>query len=82
MSATRVNEVVARPVRTVVQGTPAWIITEVIDSFVYDMNDQQFGVLVLFLAMVFSAAQTAYENYKGKGFLRSVPPTNVPVVDK
>lgn len=76
-----VSEVLARPVRTAVQGTPAWIITEMVDAFLVDLTDRQYGILVLFLTMVFSFVQTAIENKTGKGLLRKVPPTEAPVVD-
>lgn len=76
-----VSEVLARPVRTAVQGTPAWIITEMVDAFLVDLTDRQYGILVLFLTMVFSFVQTAIENKTGKGLLRNVPPTEAPVVD-
>lgn len=81
MATNKVSEALARPVRTGLQGTPAWVITEGIDAWVYDMNDRQYGVLVLLLTMLVGWMQTAYENHVGKGLLRQVPPTEAPVVD-
>lgn len=80
MNQTRVSEAVARPVRTAAQATPAWILTEMVDAFFYDLADRQFAVLVLFLTLVFGWMQNAWENYRGQGlFLRKVPPRTVPV---
>jgi hypothetical protein len=77
----KVSEAFARPARTAIQATPAWIITEFVDAWFYDMNDRQFGVLVLLLTTLFAWGQAAIENAKGAGFLRSVPPTKVAVTD-
>lgn len=77
-----VSEVLARPLRTAPQGGGAWAVTEFIDAFIHNMDDRQYGILVVLLTIFFSYAQTAIENYKGKAFLRQVPPLKVPVVDK
>lgn len=77
----RVSESVARPARTVIQGTPAWLITSLIDSF-YDLTDYQFGIVALLLTGAISYVQTEIENHLGKGLLRNVPPTETPVVDQ
>lgn len=65
-----------RPIRTATQGAPAWILTEAIDSMLWDMDDRQYGVMVLLLTMVISYAQTAIENWHGSGFLRDDLPEN------
>lgn len=77
----KVSEAVARPVRTAVQAAPAWVITEFVDAWLFDMDERQFGVLVLLLTMLFAWIQAAIENAKGVGFLRSVPPTKVAITD-
>lgn len=82
MSTAYVSEAVARPVRTAVQATPAWIMTEAIDSFVYDMNDRQYGVLVLLITMLIGFIQTLIESKIGKAFLRRASVTEVPAVTK
>lgn len=76
----RVPEKVARPTRTAVQGTPAFLIVWMIDENFWNMNDQTFGVMVLLLTGLFSFLQTAYEDAKKVGFMREVPPTTVPPV--
>lgn len=75
----QVSEAVARPARGVIQATPAYIITSFIDSTVWDMDDQTFGLVVVGLTAVFSFIQNKLENKKGKAWwLRSVPPESVP----
>lgn len=81
MSNTTVSEVVARPVRSAVQMAPAAVITEFIDAFWFDMADKQYTALFALLTLLFAWGQTAYENYRGVGFLRRVPPKDVPAVD-
>lgn len=80
MSKTRISEAVARPLRTAPQGGAAWALTEGIDAFLWDMNDRQYGILVVLLTMVFSFIQVAIEDGISKAFLRNVTDT-VPVVD-
>lgn len=78
---TTVSTAIAAPIRTVVQGTPAWAITEFLDSFgIVHMDERQFGVTVLLLTAVIAALQNLVENAQGRGFLRRVPPTDTPVV--
>lgn len=72
----RITEVVARPIRTVGQGTIGWVITEVVDAFVWDMDDRQYGIAVIALGGLVSFAQNAWENRIGRGFLREIPPTH------
>lgn len=81
MSGTRVGEPLARLTRTGVQAAPAWVLTEFIDAWFYDMTDRQFGVLVLLLTMLIAWLQALVENHLGKAILRSVPPRKVPVID-
>lgn len=76
-----VSETVARPVRSAVQMAPAAVITEIVDVFFYDLDDRGYAAVFAGLTLLFSYAQTALENYRGKGFLRRVPPTDTPVVD-
>lgn len=77
----KVSESVARPARTAIQATPAFILTQLVDSF-YNLNDTQFGLVVLVLTALISYVQTEIENHTGKGLLRNVPPTDAPVVDE
>lgn len=78
----RVSEALARPARTVVQGTPAWIITELLDSYGWvPMDERQYGATVLALTVIIGWAQTLVENRLGKALFRQVPPTTAPVVD-
>ena len=77
----KVSESVARTGRTAIQGTPAWLITLLVDSF-YDLTDYQFGLVALILTGAISYAQAEIENHLGKGLLRNVPPTDAPVVDQ
>lgn len=82
MSKTRISDAVARPLRTGPQAGAAWAVTEGIDAFLVDMNDRQYGILVVLLTMAFSFLQTITENYFGKAFLRKVPDSGTPVVDE
>lgn len=81
MSNTIVSEAVARPVRTAVQATPAWAITEGIDAFLWDMSDRQYGIAVILFTMLIGFVQNAIENGIGKAFLRDTRVTDVPAVD-
>lgn len=78
-----VSDRVARPLRTAPQGGLAWAITEGIDAFLWDMDDRQYGVLVVLLTMTVSFIQSTVENGLGKAFLRKVetPPVETPVID-
>ena len=78
---TTVSDLVARPVRTAVQMTPAALITEAIDVFIVDMDERGYTVVFGLLTLVIGYIQVAVENYKGKAFLRRVPAPDVPVVD-
>lgn len=77
-----VMDAIARPARTAMQATPAWIITEFVDAWFYDMNDRQFSVTVLALTMVFSSLHALIEDRVGKGILRRVPAPPAPVIDE
>jgi hypothetical protein len=75
-----VSTAVAAPIRTVIQGTPAWAITEFLDAFgIVHMDERQFGVTVLLLTAIIASLQNLVENAQGWGFLRRVPPTDTPV---
>lgn len=82
MAHTTVSEAIARPLRTAPQGGLAWAVTEGIDAFIVDMDERQYGVLIVLLTMVFSFVQTAIENGIGKAFLRRLPATEQPIVDE
>lgn len=77
----RVSEAVARPVRTAGQLVPAVVIVDVVDAFVTDLDERQYGVAVAALTLLISWVQTVVENHYGRALLRQVPPTTVPVVD-
>jgi hypothetical protein len=63
--------VVARPARTAVQGSAAFAVTELLDSFsILPMDERQYGAVLLILTIVFGAIQIAVENHIGKGLLR------------
>jgi glucose uptake protein GlcU len=79
--ARNVSAAIANPIRTGVQLVPSAVITEFIDAFVYDMSEKQYLALAALLLLVVSFTQNAVENYQKRGFLRQVPPTNVPVID-
>lgn len=81
MATTKVSEALARPVRTGVQGSAGWVGTEFIDAFIYNMNDRQYGIMVVVLTIAFGWIQVLAENYFGKALLRKVPAPQVPVVD-
>lgn len=80
MSTHTVSEVVARPVRTAGQGSLGWIVTELIDAFFVDLSEQQYGVLVLALTVVFGFIHVAVENGLRKAILRTIPPLEAEVV--
>lgn len=61
-----------RPIRTAIQASPAWAITECIDAFLYDMSDRQFGALMGLLLVLFSWIQVLVENKVGAGLFRDV----------
>ena len=64
------NSSVTRPVRTGAQVSVAWLVTEGIDSFFFNFDDRQYGVVLGLLTVVFSWVQVVAENYFGKGLLR------------
>lgn len=76
-----VSDAVARPLRTAGQLVPAVVITDVIDTFIYDFDDRGYGVFLAALTLLIGWAQTGIENWRGKGFLREVPSPQVPVLD-
>lgn len=78
---TTVNEAVARPVRTAVQMAPAAVVTELLDIFVYDFDERGYMAVFAAITLLFGFIQTTFENSKGVGFMRNVPPTVAPVVD-
>lgn len=81
MARKTVSETIARPLRTAPQGGLAWAVTEGIDAFIVDMNDRQYGILIVLLTMLFSFLQTAVENGIGKALLRTLPDHPQPVTD-
>lgn len=81
MAEKTVSWAIAGPTRTLIQAAPAAAIVEFIESFFYDLSDQQYASLVVILTMVFGYIQALIENSTGKAILRKVPPTEVPVVD-
>jgi hypothetical protein len=76
----RIPEPVARPARTALQGTPAWLLASWYDAF-HPMTKDQFFLTAAVLTLAIGALQTLIENYLGAGLLRQVPPTSAPVVD-
>lgn len=78
---TRVPESIARPGRTASQGTLAFALVEVVDSFGGDFTTRQYGALLLLLTIVIGFVQIVVENRLGGAILRRVPPTTVPAVD-
>lgn len=80
-ASTQISTAIANPIRTGVQIVPAAAITEFIDAFFVNMNDRQYAALMVLLTLVISVCQNVYENYKGVGFLRNVPPRTTPVLD-
>lgn len=82
MSETRVSEAVARPVRGVGQGGAGWAVIEVVEAFhIYEFDERQSIISIIILTALVSFLQNTIENRLGKGLLRNVPPTTVPVVD-
>lgn len=69
-----VSDVVARPVRSAAQGSVAWIAVELVDSFFYNLDERQYGVLVAALTVVFGWVQVLVENKVGVGFFRKPEP--------
>ena len=63
---------VTRPVRTAGQASLAWLVTEGVDSFFYDFDDRQYGVVLGLLTVTFSWLQVQIENHANKGLLRDV----------
>ncbi len=74
-----VSEKVARPGRTALQATPAFVIVELIDSTFWDMTDRQYGALVAALTMVFAYGLVVVEEWRGKAVLRESAEQSVPV---
>ena len=81
MANSKVSEALARPARTVGQGGAGWVVTELIDSFLWDMNDRQYGILVIALTAVFSWLQVQIENRSNRALLRNVAIQNIPKTD-
>lgn len=75
----RISSAVARPTRTALQATPALVLTEFVDAFVYDLNEPQYGALVGLLTVVLGWLQTFTENKLGRGLLRDIPDPSDPV---
>lgn len=64
------NREVAGPVRTAVQLLPSAVITEIIDVFIYDLDERQYAALGAALLLVISWGQNFVETKKGQFFLR------------
>lgn len=80
MSETRVSAAVARPARTAIQMTPAAVVTELVDVFVYDMDERGYTAVFAGLTLLFGWFQNFMENRRGEGWwLRTVPPRDEPV---
>lgn len=76
----RMSEVGARGIRTGGQGGAGYLVIEAVEAFnVYDFSERQSTVTLLILTAVFAVIQSFVENKIGKGFLRQIPPTTVPV---
>lgn len=82
MPQSKVPDTVARPVRGAAQGATSYIVVEFVDSFLYDMNDKQYGAAVALLAILFSFIQVVVENYMGKAVLRTIPEPDAKVIDE
>lgn len=76
---TRASAAITRPARTAIQAAPAYVVTEFVDAFLWDMDDRQYAAAAILLTLVFGWAQVLTENRLGKGLLRDVPPTTDPV---
>jgi hypothetical protein len=79
--ATKVSEALARPVRTGAQGGAGWAVTEFIDAFFWNMDERQYGILIVVLTTLIGYVQVLVENYFGKALLRNIPAADVKVVD-
>ena len=75
----QVSAAVSRPTRTAIQATPAVVLTDVVDVFLHNLTDREYGVIVALLTILIGWAQNLVENRLGKGLLRRVPPTTDPV---
>jgi hypothetical protein len=76
-----VSEAIARPTRTALQLGAGTVVTELVDSFITDLDAKQYGALVAGITLALSCLQAAVENRTGKALLRSVPPREVPVAE-
>ena len=65
-----ISRAIANPVRTAVQMAPSVVVTEFIDAFVTNLNEQQYAALAAALLLVFGFAQNLFEQFKGKAFLK------------
>lgn len=69
---------IANPIRTGVQLVPAVVLTEFIDSFLFDFSEKQYAASVSMLLLLTAFIQNGLENLKGKGFLREVADSTAP----
>lgn len=75
-----VSQAVARPVRTGIQMAPAAVVTELVDVFIYDMDERGYAAVFAGLTLLFGWIQSGLENAQGRGWwFRDVPPTKAPV---
>lgn len=63
------SPVVANPIRTATQLVPAAVITELIDAFITNLNEQQYAALLAGLLLVTSVIQNLLEQRSGIKFL-------------
>lgn len=61
---------VVNPTRTAVQLIPAAVLTEGVDSFLYDLSEKQYAALLGLLLLATSWIQNYMEYRKGKAFLK------------
>ena len=81
MAEATVNDTAARTVRGGIQGSAGWVATEFIDAFFWNMNDRQYGILVVVLGVIIGFVQNVAENHFGVAFLKEIPQPDQPIVD-
>lgn len=74
-------EKLARPTRTALQGGAGGALAVLIDETFYDLTDAGLMALALVLTTFIGWVQVTIEDYTGRALLRSIPPTEVPIVE-
>ena len=66
----KLSRAAANPLRTATQLVPAAVLTELVDAFWINFDERQYAAVLAAGLLATSFIQNAYEQFKGKAFLK------------